>query len=191
MQVSTPSDSEEEESEDEYSSESEEDDDQMQEEPSVSPVASPKAAQMSVDAAASRVQAAWNGHVARKHVASCVKPSRTLVDGIMQQASEVRGKYEPWVLAKDNRNCKLLHGVPVDLIAYEEELLRLQMRLDGVSTGGDPMIREWRKGAVKQIQMTLDRIDDSRAYWKQRDACKVAAASSDAVQAPVRPVEVA
>merc|ERR1712159_816771 len=73
------------------------------------------------------------------------------------------------------RETKMLNGVPVDLIGYEEGLLRLQMRLDSITADDDSSeevkaeVRSLRKNAVRVIQQNLDKIDDIRSWWVQQD----------------------
>merc|ERR1712138_4141 len=75
------------------------------------------------------------------------------------------------VLEQQPRECKMLRGVPVDLIGYEESLLRLQMGLDAiqvtdsVSEEGRAEVRHLRRQAVLAIQARLDKIDATRNWW--------------------------
>merc|ERR1712164_165984 len=75
------------------------------------------------------------------------------------------------VLEQQPRECKMLRGVPVDLIGYEESLLRLQMGLDAiqvtdsVSEEGRAEVRHLRRKAVLAIQARLDKIDATRNWW--------------------------
>lgn len=88
--------------------------------------------------------------------------------------------------------CKMLHNVPVDLIAYEEALLRLQMKLDniqagvGVSQEARQTVRGLRREAVLSIQQRLDRIDTCKQWWHNH-----AAAPSEAASMEAEPIEVA
>jgi len=119
--------------------------------------------------AAQRLQALIAGAVARrtsKTLTQCTEAT----DSIGREAEEAESQYEPWVLEEHWRDCKMLQGVPVDVIAYEETLLRLQMKLDNIQ-GSSPteecrlMVRSMRREGVKKIQERLDRVDLCKQWW--------------------------
>lgn len=89
------------------------------------------------------------------------------------------------VLAQGWRDVKMLNGVPMELIAYEEDLLRLQMRLDDLTPGDATegtrqALRGVRREAVRRIQERLDHIDECRQWWKSHGK---ASASEGPIQA--------
>lgn len=119
--------------------------------------------------AAQRLQALIAGGLARracKTLAQCTEATNS----IRQEADAAEGQYEPWVLEEQWREFKMLQGVPVDVIAYEETLLRLQMKLDNIQ-GSSPteecrlMVRSMRREGVKKIQERLDRVDACKQWW--------------------------
>merc|ERR1712164_113929 len=85
------------------------------------------------------------------------------------------------------RQCKMLNGVPVDIVGYEESLLRLQMKLDNITAGDDAgeeerqAIRAVRREAVRKIQGQLDQIDAVRGWWLQQNSQEPAVAAGTAV----------
>jgi len=74
-----------------------------------------------------------------------------------------------------SRECKMHpSGVPLDIVAYEEALLRLQMKLDTISAGDNASeglrteVRSLRREAVRSLQERLDQIDVVRKWWLQQ-----------------------
>jgi len=111
-----------------------------------------------------------------------VNRCRAKTEAIEREAMEYQNEYEPLVLKQQWRKCKMLRGVPVDLLTYEEALLRLQMGLDAIVVRVDAVseavrveVRGLRRKAVKDIQERLDRIDVTRHWWlenKEEDECQ-------------------
>lgn len=124
------------------------------------------------ETAAKKLQALFRGHAARRDTMAILRCS-TVAESVQQEASVEEAKWEPWVLTQEWRECKMLHGIPVDLITYEEHLLRLQMKLDNIQAGGvsedaRQIVRSLRREAVCQIQQRLDRIDACKQWWKSQ-----------------------
>merc|ERR1711939_490533 len=146
--------------------------------------------EMSPEAAAAVLQAMVRGHSARRDMKALARCT-VVTDAVQKEAAEEESKWEPWVLMQQFRECKMLGDVPVDLIAYEEALLRLQMKLDniqagvGVSQDARQAVRGLRREVVRQLQQRLDRIDACKQWWQS----KAAAASKAAMEA--EPIEVA
>lgn len=123
---------------------------------------------MSPSSAAKTLQAYIVGAFSR-HSTKTLQQCAAATDLIGQEADAAESQYEPWVLREQWRDCKMLQGVPVDVIAYEETLLRLQMKLDNIQgSGSDQMralVRSMRREGVKQIQERLDRVDACKQWW--------------------------
>jgi len=106
----------------------------------------------------------------RKDVAA-INKSIGAVERVLLAAQEEGAKWGPEILDEEWRECKMLNGVPVDLIGYEEGLLTLQMKLDGISAAeasspaAKEQLRSMRKSAVKDVQLTLDKIDRCKQWW--------------------------
>jgi len=119
------------------------------------------------------LQAAIRGHQAQRDVtavASCFAKT----EGVKEAADSQEEKWHG-VLREEWRDTKMLHGVPVDLIAYEEGLLRLQMDLDKVDAGNVSVaarqeVRQMRRDAVRSVQQRLDAIDACRQWWRTTGA---------------------
>jgi len=95
------------------------------------------------------------------------------------EALEASRKWEPWVLEQTWRDCKMLVDMPVDLLAYEETLLRIQMQLDNIQAGNvsneaRQMVRKIRREAVQLIQKRLDQIDTCKQWWKSHGSVSAA-----------------
>jgi len=93
------------------------------------------------------------------------------VEKVLRAAAEERTKWGSEILDKRWRECKMLNDVPLDLIGYEEALLRLQLKLDEIcaaeasSDAAKEQLRAMRKSAVKDIQLTLEDIDRCKQWW--------------------------
>merc|ERR1711977_225750 len=124
---------------------------------------------MSPSSAAKTLQAYIVGAFSR-HSTKNLQQCAAATDLIGKEADAAESQYEPWVLREQWRDCKMLQGVPVDVIAYEETLLRLQMKLDNIQ-GSSPteecrlMVRSMRREGVKKIQERLDRVDACKQWW--------------------------
>merc|ERR1712093_273091 len=146
--------------------------------------------EMSPEAAAAVLQAIVRGHSARRDTKAMARCT-VVTDAVQKEAADEESKWEPWVLTQQFRECKMLGTCPVDLIAYEEAPLRLQMKLDniqagvGVSQDARQAVRGLRREVVRQLQQRLDRIDACKQWWQS----KAAAASKAAMEA--EPIEVA
>lgn len=122
-----------------------------------------------------RIQGVVRSTIARRDTNALTKCTAT----IMEIDSAAKIADEKWVgpnpnggvLEKGWRDVKMLNGVPVELIAYEESLLRLQMKLDNLTPGNvteetRQAVRVVRREAVRRIQERLDRIDECQQWWK-------------------------
>merc|ERR1712216_637154 len=132
----------------------------------------------SKDEAARVLQGMVRGGATRHDVAALVQCSEA-TENVLNQTEAERAKWEPWVLAQQWRECKMLGEVPVDLIAYEEALLRLQMKLDNIQAGNVSQVardtvRTMRRDAVRRIQQHLDRIDECKQWWHQHGKLEAA-----------------
>merc|ERR1712159_703510 len=105
-------------------------------------------------------------------IAEC--KSRT--EAIHTEMEALAAKYEPQVLRQEWHKCKMhVSGVPLDLVGYEEALLKLQMTLDmlGCQTAtwteasdeARQEMRGLRRAQVRAIQARLDAIDGTRGWW--------------------------
>jgi len=103
---------------------------------------------------------------------AAVAEARVRTDAILTEAAQLKAPN----LNRARRLCKMLHGVPMDIVVYEEGLLRLQMKLDNITANDDASsearlaIRNMRRGAVRAIQEELDHIDAVRGWWLQQES---------------------
>jgi len=87
---------------------------------------------------------------------------------------ELHWECQEEALRLEQRAVKMVNGVPYGVLAYEEALLRLQMKLDDISPGHGisaeavGIVRQLRKDVVVAIQGRLERIDIARAWWQDR-----------------------
>jgi len=115
--------------------------------------------------------------------AAMVADSRAKAEAILVEAHQLDAPD----LRQTWRQCKMLNGVPVDIVGYEESLLRLQMKLDNITAGDDAgeeerqAIRAVRREAVRKIQGQLDQIDAVRGWWLQQNSQEPAVAAGTAV----------
>lgn len=115
--------------------------------------------------------------------AAMVADSRAKAEAILVEAHQLDAPD----LRQTWRQCKMLNGVPVDIVGYEESLLRLQMKLDNITAGDDAgeeerqAIRAVRREAVRKIQGQLDDIDAVRGWWLQQNSQEPAVAAGTAV----------
>lgn len=161
--------------------------------PAASSSSEPDEEPMSQAEAASVVQGLVRGRSTRKD-ALAVRNAAEKTAQIEAQAAaeEANWEGEQDILRQEHRELKMVNGVPYGMIAYEEALLRLQMKLDDISAGAGvsnearAMVRQLRKAAVVNIQSRLERIDAARAWW-QASPKDVAADMT----VPTQPVSVA
>jgi len=123
--------------------------------------------------AALRLQATVRAQQERRDVTAIVACQQK-TQATLATADDCAEKFRH-TLNKEWRDTKMLKGVPVDLIAFEEALLKLQMELDNVSAGNvsetaRASVRKMRRDAVKSIQQQLDNIDVCRQWWQTSGA---------------------
>lgn len=116
------------------------------------------------------MQAAAKGSQVRHSISTILAATKKVSD-IETKAQAAETNWEgQGVLRQEHREERMLHGVPVQLIAYEEALLKLQMQLDDIHVGGNShktivTVRQLLRDAVRRIQARLDRIDTCRQWW--------------------------
>lgn len=59
-----------------------------------------------------------------------------------------------------DENGKLSFSMNRDLLSYEDELLKLMLKIDSVVSEGDEFIRDRRKSVIHQVQGYLNQIDE-------------------------------
>lgn len=101
-------------------------------------------------------------------IAAC----RSMTEDVGNEMQSLASKYEPRVLIRQWHKCKLhVSRVPLELVAYEEALLKLQMSLDMIAVGDEASeeamqeVRGMRRAKVRAIQDRLDDIDQTRMWW--------------------------
>jgi len=132
----------------------------------------------SKDLAARVLQAFARGGAARHDTAALLQ-CMAATENVLTQTEAEEAKWEPQVVAKEWRECKMLGDIPVDLIAYEEALLRHQMQLDNIQAGNVSQatratVRAMRREAIRRIQQNLDRIDECKQWWHQHSQLEAA-----------------
>merc|ERR1712188_44066 len=119
--------------------------------------------------AAVKLQAAWRGWTLRKSkVLERLRKRKLELKDIMLNSEEQRKSFEPWVFEMGLTG-KKISGVPVQLIEYEEMLLREQLKLDGMQSSGPAAdaLRHLRRKTNRELQVQLNQIDACREQWKQ------------------------
>ena len=114
--------------------------------------------------AAIKVQAICRGWLVRKEqLKHLLRVRRSELDEALAQAAAETAKFEPWVFERTGEE-KMLNGVPVCLLQYEEQLLRIQLKLDAMQSAPPVahILRPWRKRANQTLQARLDLIDACR-----------------------------
>merc|ERR1711865_214237 len=114
--------------------------------------------------AAIEVQAICRGWLVRKEqLKHLLRVRRSELDDALAQAAAETAKFEPWVFERTGEE-KMLNGVPVCLLQYEEQLLRIQLKLDAMQSAPPVAhtMRHWRKRANQTLQARLDLIDACR-----------------------------
>jgi len=121
------------------------------------------------------IQRFWRGHNIRKQ--KILQKLKTL-NGIRQKVTQIEEKYLPYVNTVIEKGMDYIDSLPFDekkkllrqLIGYEEELTRLILSVDSVSTGNVKIIRRARKDLVNFISKRLERVDPYLLHMKQKVA---------------------
>ena len=121
--------------------------------------------------AATKLQSLMRGRWVRSQAPlRSLKQRRVKVDGVLAAAARETEKFEPWVLDLEIDSPRV-NGVPVPLLEYEEQLLRLQLQLDGMESVGvaADVLRHLRRKGTRAVQAPLTRVDTCRAdhFWTQ------------------------
>ncbi len=100
------------------------------------------------------------------HVATCLAE----IEKIRSEAQHEEAQVDPQILVAQPRQCRMLNGVPFDLLSHEENLLKLLIKLDNVNLidacdEERSVVRSVRKGVVNTIQNRIDQIDACRRWW--------------------------
>jgi len=100
------------------------------------------------------------------HVVTCLAE----IEKIRSEAQHEEAQVDPQILVAQPRQCRMLNGVPFDLLSHEENLLKLLIKLDNVNLMDAcdeerSVVRSVRKGVVKTIQNRIDKIDACRRWW--------------------------
>jgi len=133
------------------------------------PVVQNAGAVLSAVSAAVKLQAAWRGWTLRKSkVLERLKKRKLELKDILIISEEQRKSFEPWVFEMGLTG-KKISGVPVQLLEYEEMLLREQLKLDGMQSSGPAadVLRHLRRQTNRELQGQLNQIDACREQWKQ------------------------
>jgi hypothetical protein len=79
------------------------------------------------------------------------------------------------------------------VLAFEEELLRALISLDGLSVGGSELVRDARKKLVQEIQAVLSKLDPVKSHiqaLKEADEKNTATVTESAPATPTEPTPV-
>jgi hypothetical protein len=132
---------------------------------------------MTPNTAAVKLQSLYRGvRLRRENVCEALRERRAELEEVLSSADAETERFEPWVF-DEKLEAKQLQGVPVPLIEYEEKLLRLQLKLDGLQSSGpaSDIMRQWRRQVNTKLQQRLQRLDVCREGWRVKHAAAAVA----------------
>jgi hypothetical protein len=94
-----------------------------------------------------------------------IRPAINQVQRIQQDLQNVQREYVEELqvfvkpLVRDSNGCVAYVPENRPLLAYEDTLTHLMLKVDAVESFGEEAVREWRKTLVRRIQKLLDTVD--------------------------------
>lgn len=131
------------------------------------------------------LQHAVRNYLAKQAAKEVTEKLRVLL-GMKNQLEELRALHEAKVLSKPAFDSTAPAKANKEFLVYEDAILKLLIKLDGVNSGGHEIVRDTRKAVVARAQRLLSVLDQHK---QQKEAEPAASEPVDMVTDAEEPTE--